>query len=167
VPSLCPIASHGRFPGRLAHGAKKAIRSRWRHQRTTLAEENAETSIAIRASAGASARRGSHRLDRSAGYLPASSSQAVPWTFGTLQACLMEAPATRSCVPRRNRSAGSRFPNIYLPVFMPLICPRVIDLMFFDSLALWGLAQIRITPLRSSGPRPRRKMPSSFCRLCA
>jgi cellulose synthase/poly-beta-1,6-N-acetylglucosamine synthase-like glycosyltransferase/spore germination protein YaaH/peptidoglycan/xylan/chitin deacetylase (PgdA/CDA1 family) len=69
--------------------------------------------------------------------------QRFRWTFGTLQAVWKH----RDAVGRRKYGTLGwiAIPNIFLfQILLPLISP-VIDLLFISSLALWGLAQLRIT----------------------
>jgi cellulose synthase/poly-beta-1,6-N-acetylglucosamine synthase-like glycosyltransferase len=71
--------------------------------------------------------------------------QRFRWTFGTLQSfwkhrdTLFRAKyGTLGCIA---------LPNIFVfQILLPLISP-VLDLLFFGSLVLWGLAQLRITQI--------------------
>ena len=76
--------------------------------------------------------------------------QRFRWTFGTLQAVWKH----RDTAGNRDtaRSAGSRSQYFLVPDLLPLVSP-VIDLLFLLSLALWGLAQLRIARCRSCGLR--------------
>jgi cellulose synthase/poly-beta-1,6-N-acetylglucosamine synthase-like glycosyltransferase/peptidoglycan/xylan/chitin deacetylase (PgdA/CDA1 family)/spore germination protein YaaH len=71
--------------------------------------------------------------------------QRFRWTFGTLQAVWKHRDTAGN--PRYGTLGWVAIPNIVLfQILLPLISP-VIDLLFLLSLALWGLAQLRITQL--------------------
>ena len=71
--------------------------------------------------------------------------QRFRWTFGTLQAVWKHRDAVGK---RRYGTLGwIAIPNIFLfQIVLPLVSP-VIDLLFLMSIALWGLAQLRIAQL--------------------
>ena len=71
--------------------------------------------------------------------------QRFRWTFGTLQSVWKH----RDTLFRRKYGALGwvALPNVFIfQILFPLISP-VIDLMFFSTLVLWGLAQLRIARL--------------------
>jgi peptidoglycan-N-acetylglucosamine deacetylase len=71
--------------------------------------------------------------------------QRFRWTFGTLQAVWKHRDAAGN--PRYGTLGWVAIPNIVLfQILLPLVSP-VIDLLFLLSIALWGLAQLRITQL--------------------
>ena len=71
--------------------------------------------------------------------------QRFRWTFGTLQAVWKHRDTVGK--PRYGTLGWIAIPNIFLfQILLPLVSP-VIDLLFLLSLALWGLAQLRITRL--------------------
>ena len=71
--------------------------------------------------------------------------QRFRWTFGTLQAIWKHRDAVGK--PRYGTLGLIAIPNIFLfQIVLPLVSP-VIDLLFLLSLALWGLAQLRIAHL--------------------
>jgi peptidoglycan-N-acetylglucosamine deacetylase len=71
--------------------------------------------------------------------------QRFRWTFGTLQAVWKHRDALGK--PRYGTLGLVAIPNIFLfQIVLPLVSP-VIDLLFLLSLALWGLAQLRIARL--------------------
>ena len=71
--------------------------------------------------------------------------QRFRWTFGTLQAVWKHRDAVGK--PRYGTLGWVAIPNIFLfQILLPLVSP-VIDLLFLLSIALWGLAQLRITRL--------------------
>jgi cellulose synthase/poly-beta-1,6-N-acetylglucosamine synthase-like glycosyltransferase len=71
--------------------------------------------------------------------------QRFRWTFGTLQAIWKHRDAVGK--PRYGTLGWIAIPNIFLfQIVLPLVSP-VIDLLFLLSLALWGLAQLRIAHL--------------------
>jgi cellulose synthase/poly-beta-1,6-N-acetylglucosamine synthase-like glycosyltransferase/spore germination protein YaaH/peptidoglycan/xylan/chitin deacetylase (PgdA/CDA1 family) len=71
--------------------------------------------------------------------------QRFRWTFGTLQAVWKHRDAVGK--PRYGTLGWIAIPNIFLfQIVLPLVSP-VIDLLFLLSLALWGLAQLRIAHL--------------------
>jgi cellulose synthase/poly-beta-1,6-N-acetylglucosamine synthase-like glycosyltransferase/spore germination protein YaaH/peptidoglycan/xylan/chitin deacetylase (PgdA/CDA1 family) len=68
--------------------------------------------------------------------------QRFRWTFGTLQAVWKHRDAVGK--PRYGTLGWVAIPNIFLfQILLPLVSP-VIDLLFLLSIALWGLAQLRI-----------------------
>jgi peptidoglycan-N-acetylglucosamine deacetylase len=71
--------------------------------------------------------------------------QRFRWTFGTLQAVWKHRDVTGK--PRYGTLGWIAIPNIFLfQIILPLVSP-VIDLLFLLSIALWGLAQLRIAQL--------------------
>jgi cellulose synthase/poly-beta-1,6-N-acetylglucosamine synthase-like glycosyltransferase len=71
--------------------------------------------------------------------------QRFRWTFGTLQAVWKHRDAVGK--PRYGTLGWVAIPNIFLfQILLPLVSP-VIDLLFLVSIALWGLAQLRIARL--------------------
>lgn len=71
--------------------------------------------------------------------------QRFRWTFGTLQAVWKHRDAVGK--PRYGTLGWIAIPNIFLfQILLPLVSP-VIDLLFLLSIALWGLAQLRIAQL--------------------
>jgi cellulose synthase/poly-beta-1,6-N-acetylglucosamine synthase-like glycosyltransferase/spore germination protein YaaH/peptidoglycan/xylan/chitin deacetylase (PgdA/CDA1 family) len=71
--------------------------------------------------------------------------QRFRWTFGTLQAVWKHRDVTGK--PRYGTLGWIAIPNIFLfQIVLPLVSP-VIDLLFLLSIALWGLAQLRIAQL--------------------
>src|SRR6266403_319120 len=71
--------------------------------------------------------------------------QRFRWTFGTLQSFWKHGDTLLR--PKYGTLGWIALPNIFIfQLVLPLISP-VIDLMFFGSLLLWGLAQFRITRL--------------------
>ena len=71
--------------------------------------------------------------------------QRFRWTFGTLQSFWKHADTLFR--PRYGTLGWVALPNIFVfQLVLPLISP-IIDLMFFGSLLLWGLAQFRVTRL--------------------
>jgi peptidoglycan-N-acetylglucosamine deacetylase len=71
--------------------------------------------------------------------------QRFRWTFGTLQAVWKHRDAVGK--PRYGTLGWIAIPNIFLfQIVLPLVSP-VIDLLFLLSIALWGLAQLRIARL--------------------
>ncbi len=71
--------------------------------------------------------------------------QRFRWTFGTLQAVWKHRDTAGN--PRYGTLGWVAIPNIVLfQILLPLVSP-VIDLLFLLSIALWGLAQLRITQL--------------------
>ncbi|MGC1483600.1 MAG: glycosyltransferase [Candidatus Acidiferrum sp.] len=71
--------------------------------------------------------------------------QRFRWTFGTLQAFWKHSDTLVR--PKHGTLGWIALPNIFVfQLVLPLISP-VIDLMFFGSLLLWGLAQFRVTKL--------------------
>jgi peptidoglycan-N-acetylglucosamine deacetylase len=71
--------------------------------------------------------------------------QRFRWTFGTLQSFWKHSDTLFR--PKYGTLGWIALPNIFVfQLVLPLISP-VIDLMFFGSLLLWGLAQFRMTKL--------------------
>jgi len=71
--------------------------------------------------------------------------QRFRWTFGTLQSFWKHGDTLLR--PKYGTLGWIALPNIFVfQLILPLISP-VIDLMFFGSLLLWGLAQFRVTRL--------------------
>jgi cellulose synthase/poly-beta-1,6-N-acetylglucosamine synthase-like glycosyltransferase/peptidoglycan/xylan/chitin deacetylase (PgdA/CDA1 family) len=71
--------------------------------------------------------------------------QRFRWTFGTLQSFWKHGDTLLR--PKYGTLGCIALPNIFVfQLVLPLISP-VIDLMFFGSLLLWGLAQFRVTQL--------------------
>ncbi|MGH9715435.1 MAG: glycosyltransferase [Candidatus Acidiferrales bacterium] len=71
--------------------------------------------------------------------------QRFRWTFGILQAVWKHRDTAGN--PRYGTLGWVAIPNIVLfQILLPLVSP-VIDLLFVLSIALWGLAQLRITQL--------------------
>jgi cellulose synthase/poly-beta-1,6-N-acetylglucosamine synthase-like glycosyltransferase len=71
--------------------------------------------------------------------------QRFRWTFGTMQAIWKHRDAVGK--PRYGTLGWVAIPNIFLfQILLPLVSP-VIDLLFLVSIALWGLAQLRIARL--------------------
>ncbi len=71
--------------------------------------------------------------------------QRFRWTFGTLQSFWKHGDTLLR--PKYGTLGWIALPNIFVfQLVLPLISP-VIDLMFFGSLLLWGLAQFRVTRL--------------------
>jgi len=71
--------------------------------------------------------------------------QRFRWTFGTLQAVWKHRDAAGR--PRYGTLGWIAIPNIFLfQIILPLVSP-LIDLLFLLSIALWGLAQLRIAHL--------------------
>jgi len=71
--------------------------------------------------------------------------QRFRWTFGTLQSFWKHGDTLLR--PKYGTLGWIALPNIFVfQLVLPLISP-VIDLMFFGSLLLWGLAQFRVTQL--------------------
>lgn len=71
--------------------------------------------------------------------------QRFRWTFGTLQAVWKHRDVTGK--PRYGTLGWIAIPNIFLfQIILPLVSP-IIDFLFLLSIALWGLAQLRIAHL--------------------
>jgi len=71
--------------------------------------------------------------------------QRFRWTFGTLQSFWKHGDTLLR--PKYGTLGWVALPNIFVfQLVLPLISP-IIDLMFFGSLALWGLAQFHVTRL--------------------
>ena len=71
--------------------------------------------------------------------------QRFRWTFGTLQSFWKHGDTLLR--PKYGTLGWIALPNIFVfQLVLPLISP-VIDMMFFGSLLLWGLAQFRVTRL--------------------
>jgi cellulose synthase/poly-beta-1,6-N-acetylglucosamine synthase-like glycosyltransferase/peptidoglycan/xylan/chitin deacetylase (PgdA/CDA1 family)/spore germination protein YaaH len=132
-------------PGALGAWRKKAIEAAGGITADTVAED-ADLTIAIR------------RLGWRISYdeeaiawteAPDTASQLIRqrfrWTFGTLQSFWKHGDTLLRA--KYGTLGWIALPNIFLfQLVLPLISP-VIDLMFFGSLLLWGLAQFRVTRL--------------------
>ncbi len=132
-------------PGALGAWRKKAIEAAGGITADTVAED-ADLTIAIR------------RLGWRVSYdeeaiawteAPETAGQLIRqrfrWTFGTLQSFWKHGDTLLR--PKYGTLGWIALPNIFVfQLVLPLISP-VIDLMFFGSLFLWGLAQFRITRL--------------------
>src|SRR6266852_492461 len=132
-------------PGALGAWRKKAIEAAGGITADTVAED-ADLTIAIR------------RLGWRVGYdeeaiawteAPETAGQLIRqrfrWTFGTLQSFWKHGDTLLR--PKYGTLGWIALPNIFVfQLVLPLISP-VIDLMFFGSLFLWGLAQFRVTRL--------------------
>ncbi len=132
-------------PGALGAWRKKAIEAVGGITADTVAED-ADLTIAIR------------RLGWRVSYdeeaiawteAPETASQLIRqrfrWTFGTLQSFWKHGDTLLR--PKYGTLGWVALPNIFVfQLVLPLISP-VIDLMFFGSLLLWGLAQFRVTRL--------------------
>jgi cellulose synthase/poly-beta-1,6-N-acetylglucosamine synthase-like glycosyltransferase len=71
--------------------------------------------------------------------------QRFRWTFGTLQSFWKHRDTLFR--PKYGTLGFIALPNIFVfQIVLPLISP-VLDLLFFGSLLLWGLAQLRITQI--------------------
>ena len=71
--------------------------------------------------------------------------QRFRWTFGTLQSFWKHRDTLFR--PKYGTLGCIALPNIFVfQILLPLISP-VLDLLFFGSLVLWGLAQLRITQI--------------------
>ncbi len=71
--------------------------------------------------------------------------QRFRWTFGTLQAVWKHRDTTAK--PRYGTLGWVAIPNIFLfQIVLPMVSP-IIDFLFLLSLALWGLAQLRVAAL--------------------
>ena len=74
--------------------------------------------------------------------------QRFRWTFGTLQAIWKHRDTVGK--PQYGTLGWVAVPNIFLfQIVLPLVSP-IIDLLFLVTLALWGLAQLRITQLAAA-----------------
>jgi cellulose synthase/poly-beta-1,6-N-acetylglucosamine synthase-like glycosyltransferase/peptidoglycan/xylan/chitin deacetylase (PgdA/CDA1 family) len=132
-------------PGALGAWRKKAIEAAGGITADTVAED-ADLTIAIRrlgwrvsydeeAIAWTEAPETANQLIR----------QRFRWTFGTLQSFWKHGDTLLR--PKYGTLGLIALPNIFIfQLVLPLISP-VIDLMFFGSLLLWGLAQFRVTRL--------------------
>jgi peptidoglycan-N-acetylglucosamine deacetylase len=132
-------------PGALGAWRKKAIEAAGGITADTVAED-ADLTIAIRrlgwrvsydeeAIAWTEAPETARQLIR----------QRFRWTFGTLQSFWKHGDTLLR--PKYGTLGWIALPNIFIfQLVLPLISP-VIDLMFFGSLLLWGLAQFRVTRL--------------------
>ncbi|OLD18772.1 MAG: hypothetical protein AUI91_09935 [Acidobacteria bacterium 13_1_40CM_3_56_11] len=132
-------------PGALGAWRKKAIEAAGGITADTVAED-ADLTIAIR------------RLGWRVSYdeeavawteAPETAGQLIRqrfrWTFGTLQSFWKHGDTLLR--PKYGTLGWVALPNIFVfQLVLPLISP-VIDLMFFGSLFLWGLAQFRVTRL--------------------
>ena len=88
--------------------------------------------------------------------------QRFRWTFGTLQAVWKHRDTLGK--PAYGTLGWIAVPNIFLfQILLPLFSP-VIDLLFLLSLALWGLAQLRITRLPQFWTSQRRGALADFLR---
>src|SRR5712664_3872680 len=137
-------------PGALGAWRKKAIEAAGGITADTVAED-ADLTIAIR------------RLGWRISYdeeaiawteAPDTASQLIRqrfrWTFGTLQAFWKHGDTLLR--PKYGTLGWIALPNIFIfQRVLPLISP-IIDLMFFGSLLLWGLAQFRVTRLPQRWP---------------
>ncbi|OLB34868.1 MAG: hypothetical protein AUH11_16760 [Acidobacteria bacterium 13_2_20CM_57_17] len=132
-------------PGALGAWRKRAIEAAGGITADTVAED-ADLTIAIR-------RLGWHiSYDEEAiawTEAPETAGQLIRqrfrWTFGTLQSFWKHGDTLLR--PKYGTLGWIALPNIFLfQLVLPLISP-VIDLMFFGSLLLWGLAQFRVTRL--------------------
>jgi peptidoglycan-N-acetylglucosamine deacetylase len=71
--------------------------------------------------------------------------QRFRWTFGTLQSFWKHSDTLFR--PKYGTLGWIALPNIFIfQIVLPLISP-IIDLLFFGSLLLWGLAQLHITQI--------------------
>src|SRR2546426_2765049 len=71
--------------------------------------------------------------------------QRFRWTFGTLQSFWKHSSTLLR--PKYGTLGWIALPNIFVfQLILPLVSP-IIDLMFFGSVLLWGLAQFRVTRL--------------------
>jgi cellulose synthase/poly-beta-1,6-N-acetylglucosamine synthase-like glycosyltransferase/peptidoglycan/xylan/chitin deacetylase (PgdA/CDA1 family) len=71
--------------------------------------------------------------------------QRFRWTFGTLQSFWKHSGTLFR--PKYGTLGWVALPNIFIfQIVLPLISP-IIDLLFFGSLVLWGLAQLHITQI--------------------
>jgi len=71
--------------------------------------------------------------------------QRFRWTFGTLQSFWKHSNTLFQ--PKYGTLGFVALPNIFVfQIVLPLISP-LLDLLFFGSLVLWGLAQLRITQI--------------------
>src|SRR5258707_11592067 len=132
-------------PGALGAGRKNAIEAAGGITADTVAED-ADLTIAIRrlgwrisydeeAIAWTEAPETAGQLIR----------QRFRWTFGTLQSFWKHGDTLLR--PKYGTLGWIALPNIFVfQLVLPLISP-IIDLLFFGSLVLWGLAQFRITKL--------------------
>jgi len=132
-------------PGALGAWRKKAIEAAGGITSDTVAED-ADLTIAIR------------RLGWRVSYdeeaiawteAPETAGQLIRqrfrWTFGTLQSFWKHGDTLLR--PKYGTLGCIALPNIFVfQLVLPLISP-IIDLMFFGSLILWGLAQFRVTRL--------------------
>jgi cellulose synthase/poly-beta-1,6-N-acetylglucosamine synthase-like glycosyltransferase/peptidoglycan/xylan/chitin deacetylase (PgdA/CDA1 family) len=132
-------------PGALGAWRKKAIEAAGGITADTVAED-ADLTIAIR------------RLGWRVSYdeeaiawteAPETAGQLIRqrfrWTFGTLQSFWKHGDTLLR--PKYGTLGWIALPNIFVfQLVLPLISP-IIDLMFFGSLILWGLAQFRVTHL--------------------
>jgi peptidoglycan-N-acetylglucosamine deacetylase len=71
--------------------------------------------------------------------------QRFRWTFGTLQSFWKHSSTLFR--PKYGTLGFIALPNIFVfQIVLPLVSP-ILDLLFFGSLLLWGLAQLRITQI--------------------
>jgi len=132
-------------PGALGAWRKKAIEAAGGITADTVAED-ADLTIAIRRLGW----RISYDEDAIAWTeAPETAGQLIRqrfrWTFGTLQSFWKHGDTLLR--PKYGTLGWIALPNIFVfQLILPLVSP-VIDLMFFGSLLLWGLAQFRVTRL--------------------
>jgi len=132
-------------PGALGAWRKKAIEAAGGITADTVAED-ADLTIAIRrlgwrVSYDEEAVAWTEAPDTAAQLIR----QRFRWTFGTLQSFWKHGDTLLR--PKYGTLGWIALPNIFVfQLILPLISP-VIDLMFFGSLLLWGLAQFRVTRL--------------------
>src|SRR5262249_15364407 len=132
-------------PGALGAWRKKAIEDAGGITADTVAED-ADLTIGIRrlgwrvTCAGEAAARTA--APESPGQLIR---QRFRWTFGTLQSFWKHRDTLFK--PKYGTLGWIALPNIFVfQILLPLISP-VLDLLFFGSLFLWGLAQLHITQI--------------------
>jgi peptidoglycan-N-acetylglucosamine deacetylase len=132
-------------PGALGAWRKKAIDESGGITADTVAED-ADLTIAIR-------RHGWRILydEEAVAWTEAPESagmlirQRFRWTFGTLQSFWKHNDTLFR--PRYGTLGWVALPNIFVfQILLPLVSP-LIDLLFFGSIALWGLAQLHITQI--------------------
>lgn len=132
-------------PGALGAWRKKAIEESGGITADTVAED-ADLTIAIR-------RHGWRILydEEAVAWTEAPESagmlirQRFRWTFGTLQSFWKHGDTLFR--PKYGTLGWVALPNIFIfQIVLPLVSP-LIDLLFFGSIALWGLAQLHITQI--------------------
>jgi len=161
VPSICSIASRS-FPGRSAHGAKKAIEARRRHHSGTPWQKTPTSPSPFAASAGASATTRKPIAGPKRRILP-----AISFASGSLDlrhaASLLGSTATRFLRPKHGTLGWIALPNIFIfQLVLPLISP-VIDLMFLRlSASLGTSADSDHAPPAALDHGRRRKIPLLF-----